>query len=431
MKSFDGEFGHVVGCKQLGIRFEIGVIYFVDYKKNAELQGSVIHFIDVFKRNSGLNNMLFHYNFKVIKGRTVAALKSDSKLRMELERGVNLITPVPPSGDERKLFIYKLDDGCDVDTEMSNYIIEADNYFSNVLRSKFAGSIVKNPKKALDIFDGHENVSSTRNSFLPGFPSLLFGLPDFIYGDTSLAALAPGEASEEDKKDAIDFLLHTLKELSKGHVEYRPKLNAFLEGLGSYRLAVLIIGLLNRYGYEVSEKDILYVVDLLFGNNRVKTNVFLVNKNDTKGNSGYYVVTFKNEAFKNDISVGFKNKESAVIYIMLLMARLKSKNVDVRILLEKNKSTFLKVMKKVYDLPDDVSEKRYKKLIFRKLKDNTISKKESKLNICRSDINREIHETLVDIDSPFPFMIDHVTGHLSMPKANIDLPEFFKELPIV
>src|SRR5574344_3120531 len=184
MKSFGGEFGRVISCKQLGIRFEICLIYFVDYGKNADLLDSVSHFIDVFKRNSGFNNMLFHYNFKVIKGRTVASLKSDPKLKMELDRGANLIISVPPSGGERKLFIYKLDDDCDVDTEMSNYIIEADNYFSNVLRSKFAGSIVKNPKKALDIFDGHENVSSTRNSFLPGFPSLLFGLPDFIYGDT-------------------------------------------------------------------------------------------------------------------------------------------------------------------------------------------------------------------------------------------------------
>jgi hypothetical protein len=127
----------------------------------------------------------------------------------------------------------------------------------------------------------------------------------------------------------------------------------------------------------------------------------------------------------------FKHRESAVVYIMLLIARLNSKNVDVRVLLEKNKAAFIDILKKVYGLPDKSLYERYDKMVYRKINETIKSKSESKLKQCRSDINGKVHSALVDFDSPYPFLIDHREGHLLIPENNIVLPEQFRAYPLI
>lgn len=362
--------------------------------------------------------LLFEYAVCVMP---VQAMKNVEMLE-EVEGEINLVATVPPCGGVRQLFVHSLKPDSNVYTEISNFIFTSDQYSSTQLKSKFIDLAIKNPRRVLELFEGEENFSRFLN------PLLSLASPHFL---GSVAFCLDVKSPADEERNRTDALLRkNLKGALEGNAKSEAEVIHILEQINPRRLAILLMEKYKGAGYEVSQKDIPMLVDMFFGSIHTDTYVCLDSRNDRNGTDGYFVITLKNETCHQEIPLHFRHTESAVIYILLLIARIKSKDMDLRTLLEKNKETFTGILKSVYDPSPDKLNGHYEKLLFKKLDGNRISKSEGKLKLCKSDINKIIHTALKDIDCPYPFEIDN-SGRLLVPRSNIVLPDVFMKYPIL
>ncbi len=423
MENLNGKFGHVIDNELHCSELEIGMVYFIDYGNNPNLLTSVNKFIDDFKKNGESSFMLFKYEVKVLSAEDMPSSLAD-KRDMTFGRDFNLVTPVPPFCGNRRLFVHLLTDDKNVYSEISNFIFSADKNAASELKSKFITLAMQYPERAIDFFEGEDGLMRLLR---PLYSFAGFHLMGIVKG------LTPGfgDVFAEEKKKISDVMSSSMKQMVDGNITSQAQLRQILENINPHELVNFYLEKISRDGYTASQKDIPYLVDMVFGHIQTQTKACVIPEQYTKGTIGSYIVKFENKEFSKNITMQFKHRESAVVYIMLLIARLNSKNVDVRVLLEKNKAAFIDILKKVYGLPDKSLYERYDKMVYRKINETIKSKSESKLKQCRSDINGKVHSALVDFDSPYPFLIDHREGHLLIPENNIVLPEQFRAYPLI
>ena len=422
MENENVKIGQVINCELLYGKFETGVVYFINRGNNQDLLFSINKFIDDFNKTDKSSFMLFKYEVRVM---SIDELPSSSISEItSLAGDVNLITSVPPFSGKRQLFVHQLTSDKNVYSEMTDFIFAADKYAASELKERFVSFAMQYPQRAIDFFGGEGGFARILRPFFSFYGAqIMCNLNSIAFGALS---------SFTDEKDKISHVItKSMRQIIDGNITSQAQLRQILENINPHELVNFYLEKISRDGYTASQKDIPYLVDMVFGHIQTQTKACVIPEQYTKGTIGSYIVKFENKEFSKNITMQFKHRESAVVYIMLLIARLNSKNVDVRVLLEKNKAAFIDILKKVYGLPDKSLYERYDKMVYRKINETIKSKSESKLKQCRSDINGKVHSALVDFDSPYPFLIDHREGHLLIPENNIVLPEQFRAYPLI
>jgi hypothetical protein len=200
----------------------------------------------------------------------------------------------------------------------------------------------------------------------------------------------------------------------------KAALYKLLENVDSRALTSFLVEIFMKDGYEIAKMEFPDIYDMLCETFHTMTMVCIKSIKGEKGNMGRYKALFNNEELGYEMPLHFSFKESLIIYIMLLMARAQSKDVDVWSLLQKNGMVFTQLFMDIYGMDEDEANSRFKMLHAGVSK---ASRHSTKLNLCCSDINHRVYDALGNVDNPFPFGINYNNGHLLLSKNNIILPD--------
>lgn len=398
-------YGRVIDLPDHEREFCPGTVYFIDRGDN-KMNEAVKGFAQEFEGCGSSNFMMFDYQIEILP---------ESELRDSHSfDGISLVTAVMPCEARRQLFVYGMNGGDDAVRAISNFIYSADNYGAYVIKSKMLSLVMRNRSRVTDLFGGDENFIS----FMNPIDSTLCCRVSFL-GDQETADM---DLIEERSHFTNDLEFATRKFI-EGDPRVEQLLYQRLSDIDPHFYARIMMKLMKDYGFEEFRNIIPYFVDYYMGEVETKTKVVVKPFSHQKGTDGVLRVVFKSDNSDVELPIHFTHKESAVVYIMLLKAHLDKKVGTLRELVERNGQAFKDIYKEVYNFGGDEAADAYKKVINRKTGESTLSRAESKLKLCKSDINAKVQELLKDYDNPFPFMIDGKKGRLYVPDEMIVLPE--------
>jgi hypothetical protein len=397
---FTARHEHLVDMPQHAHPFSPGTVYFIDLG-DEQLNEQVAYCKSILESNEIPQLTLFNYHIETLMDRSAALV--------HLTYGVNLFTAIVPYGGHRQLLVHKITEGTDVLDDILNFIHRADELSSRNLKPKMLSLAMRDEDLLNDL--------------------LRYEIPPMNY-DLSENCCIEVMGSSPDKQFNIaeekSHVNNEFKDVTKkfilGDKRAKDLLYQRLKDIDSNVLARGIMKMMKDNGFEASLSVIPYFVDYYMGVVETRTKVLVKTFPYQKGTDGALRVVFQSDYSETELPIHFTHKESAALYILLLKAHIDQKSGTLRELVERNASAFKTIYKKVYKIGDDEALDAYKKIITRKTSNDTISKAESKLKLCKSDINAKVQVLLKDYDNPFPFMIDGKKGRLYVPDERFCFP---------
>jgi hypothetical protein len=418
MNNFDdytSSFGHIVDIVDSANFFCPGIVYFVD-RGNKKMNEALTEFMKPFENSVTSDSMMFDYHLEVISEKDIHSIPDFED--------ISLITAVVPCKACKQLLVHEIKDSSNVSNDLLSFIYEADNYSASVIKSRMISKVMDDRNSVLDWlsddFNYNTNVYLRYNNLQSNHRVNFDGSQD----DDGNNAVDERESLSKGFEDLTSKFI-------EGNTDAEELLYQRLKEIDSHVFARIIMNIMEEKGFEASKNLIPYFVDYYMGVVETKTKVAVKSFTSQTGTDGMLRVVFKSNNSNVELPVHFAHKESSIVYILLLKAHLDKKSGPLRELVERNAEAFMKIGKSVYKLGDKDAATAYKKVIVRMIDDSTKSKAESKLKLCKNDINNKVQELLKGYDNPFPFMIDGKKGRLYVPDEMIELPDDIMQCKIV